>query len=82
MGLAQLLRQEGRNEGRQEGRHEGRREEAARLLERMALKRFGVLPPSARSAIDAADLDTLEAWLDRALDAPPVDAIFSDAERH
>ncbi|HWP00104.1 MAG TPA: DUF4351 domain-containing protein [Methylococcus sp.] len=82
MRLAQTLRQEGRQEGWQEGRQEGwqegRQEEAARLLKRQLTRRFGTLPEEVVGKIDAADLPTLEAWLDRVLDAESLAAVFQE----
>jgi predicted transposase YdaD len=82
MRLAQTLRQEGRQEGwqagRQEGWQEGRQEEAARLLKRQLLRRFGPLPEGIAARIDAADLPTLEAWIDRVLDAESLAAVLQE----
>ena len=47
------------------GRAEGEAKSLTRLLER----RFGPLPAAVRSRIDVADLNQLDAWIDRVLDA-------------
>ena len=60
--------------GQIEGRVEG---EAAALL-RLAERRFGLLPAPVRSRIMAADSTTLEAWLDRVIDAPTLDEVFAE----
>lgn len=70
MRLAQTLRQEGRQEGWQE--------EAARLLKRQLARRFSPLPEGVEGRIDVADLATLEAWLDRILDAESLAAVFQE----
>ncbi|HWP00552.1 MAG TPA: hypothetical protein VNL74_08010 [Methylococcus sp.] len=41
-------------------------------------RRFGPLPEEAVERIDAADLPTLEAWLDRVLDAESLAAVLQE----
>ena len=55
-------RVEGRMEGRVEGRVEGRMEGMAHLLESLLEKRFGPLPAWAKSRIQSASVQTIEAW--------------------
>lgn len=69
MGLAQILRQEGRTEGMQQGE--------ARLLLRLLEKRFGPLPEAKRALINAADADTLLQWSDKLLTADSIEAVFN-----
>ena len=64
-------------QGRLEGRLEGRQEEAARLLRRQLVRRFGALPAEAEAQLAAAGLETLERWAEQILDAPSLDALFS-----
>ncbi len=71
-------RQEGRKQGRQEGRREGRREGETKSLRRALLrllgKKFGALPAEIAQAVqECSDLDQLEAWLDRVLEAPSLE---------
>ncbi|MBI4880857.1 MAG: Rpn family recombination-promoting nuclease/putative transposase [Planctomycetes bacterium] len=77
MNLAEKLRAEGRQEGRQQGRREGRQEGrregleagARQSLVRLLRARFGELDGAALARIQAADLPTLERWLDRFVNA-------------
>ncbi|MBF0334946.1 MAG: hypothetical protein HQL40_15075 [Alphaproteobacteria bacterium] len=50
--------------------------EASALI-RLAEKRFGPLPADLRARILAADAATVEAWLDRLMDAPSLETLFS-----
>jgi len=88
MTIAQELRAEGRKEGIREGirkgikegleegvkrgRVEGQRDALLRVLRR----RFGRIPKAARARVMAAELPELDTWLDRALDAQRIDAVF------
>jgi predicted transposase YdaD len=73
MTIAQELREEGRKAGRVEGRVEGRQEALLRILAR----RFGQLPKKTRERVLAATPSELDTWLDRAVDAPTLDAVLS-----
>ncbi|MFA5630987.1 MAG: Rpn family recombination-promoting nuclease/putative transposase [Porticoccaceae bacterium] len=66
----------GVNKGRQEGRKEGLQQGEAMALRRLLGKRFGDLPPALTERIDKASLAQIEAWFDRAIDAPSLDAVF------
>jgi hypothetical protein len=68
----QLGRQEGKLEGRLEGKFEG---ESA-MLERLLIKRFGLLPEEVRSRLRNATLEQIETWADRVLDAKTLDDVF------
>jgi len=61
MGLAAILREEGRQEGRQEG-------EAALLL-RLLERRFGTLAETVSERVRTADGETLLRWGERILTA-------------
>jgi flagellar biosynthesis/type III secretory pathway protein FliH len=67
---------EGRTEGLTEGRTEGRIEGGAKMLVRVIEKRFGVVSPQLRQRIFSADVATLEAWVERLLDAPDLQSVF------
>ena len=54
---------------REEGREQGRRREAADNLLRLMRRRFGDVPTDVVTRIEAAPLDALHAWFDRAIDA-------------
>ena len=50
----------------------GRKRDLTRLLER----RFGPLPDAARTRVEGASLDQLDAWLDRVLDAESLTVVL------
>jgi len=62
-------KQPGRQEGRLEGKLEGRLEGESAMLERLLIKRFGVLPEEVRSRLSNATLEQIEYWIDLMLDA-------------
>ena len=63
---------EGRAEGRTEGRMEGRRQQ----LEKMLLKRFGVLDPQIKALLQGASETELDRWALNLLDASTVGQVF------
>ena len=67
---------EGRAEGKAEGKAEGRIEGRAQALLRILSRRFGEVPPERQREIEMADLATLDAWIDRAIDASSLHAVF------
>ena len=67
-------------QGRQEGRQEGRRLGKAEVLKALASQRFGELPLWAVERIDRADVDTLDRWSRRLLDAGRLEDVFGDPE--
>ncbi|MFA7666670.1 MAG: hypothetical protein WCY32_11190, partial [Burkholderiaceae bacterium] len=52
-----------------------KRGEAAALM-RLLTHRFGELAPDIRVRIEQAELTTIIAWFERAIDAPDLDAVF------
>jgi len=70
--LTQPYYDQGKAEGKAEGRVEGEANILARLLER----RFGTLPDPLRQRIFTADVGSIEAWVERAFDAPDLQSIF------
>lgn len=68
-------REEGREEGRQIGRREGERDIVARQLEH----KFGSLDAAVEARLDRADLDTLQAWSERLLDASTLEEVWADS---
>lgn len=72
-------RAKGRLEGKAEGRAEGRAEAKAETLLRQLRRRFGPLPEAARDRILAADLATLDLWLDRVLDAASLEEVLASS---
>ncbi|MEO5371577.1 MAG: DUF4351 domain-containing protein [Magnetococcus sp. DMHC-1] len=65
-------------EGRQEGIQIGERKGEATTLLRILRHRFSDLPTWVESKVLAASLDTLDAWIDRAIDAHSLQDIFGD----
>ncbi|NYE26023.1 hypothetical protein [Pigmentiphaga litoralis] len=80
-GLAKGLEQ-GRELGLELGRELERdaiRRNQAAILHRLLTRRFGALPPGFNARLSTAPLDTLNRWLDNAIDAPALDAVFTVA---
>jgi predicted transposase YdaD len=71
-------RQQGRQQGREEGREEGMTQAMRHMLRRQLQHRFASVPDSLMAMIDQASAAHLERWLDRVLDAPDVEVVFSD----
>jgi len=82
MGLAAILREEGRQEGKQEGkqegRQEGRREGESALLQRQMTLRFGPLADGLRERIQTADAETLLQWGERILTAATPEEVVKE----
>jgi len=68
---------EGKAKGKVKGMAEGKAKGMAQALARVLVRRFGDLPERYQKLIDEAELPTLDAWLDRAIDAPSIEAVFS-----
>ena len=71
---------EGKAKGKAEGKAEGQRLGMARTLKNLAQRRFGDLPDWAVDRIDRADVDALERWSYRVLDAIALDEVFQNDE--
>jgi hypothetical protein len=67
---------DGEAKGRADGRAEGEVAGEAKALIRLLEKRFGVVPSHLRERISSADAASIEAWLDRTLDASDMLSIF------
>ena len=67
---------EGRVEGKAEGEAMGKAIGEAKILARLLERRFGALPGPLRQRIFAADVESIEAWVERAFDAPDLQSIF------
>ena len=73
-GLAQ-----GREQGLEQGLEQGREQACAALrniLQRMLVKRFAIVPPQSGARIAQAPMEQLEEWINRAMDADSIDALF------
>ena len=69
--------QQGMLQGLMQGRLEGEQSGEAKALRRLLEKRFGPLSEDALARLQAASIDELELWLDRALDADSLAGVFS-----
>ncbi len=69
--------QQGMQQGMQQGRQEGRQEGEALALQRLLARRFGEVSPAVLDRIGAASREQIEAWLDRVLEAPTLEAVFA-----
>lgn len=69
-------------EGMALGKAEGLREGQARTLLRLLERRFGSVSESVRERVATADIDTLDRWFDRGLDAPTLDTVFEEGRTH
>jgi predicted transposase/invertase (TIGR01784 family) len=67
----------GEARGEARGRAEGEVRGEAKALVRMLQKRFGRIPARYLQVIASATTDELESWIDRALDAPTIKAVFA-----
>ncbi|MBF0136410.1 MAG: DUF4351 domain-containing protein [Magnetococcus sp. DMHC-1] len=64
--------------GELRGIHKGRQEERSSVLLRILNRRFPNLPAWVEPKILAADLQTLDVWMDRALDTDSLQHVFDD----
>ncbi|MBK7673506.1 MAG: DUF4351 domain-containing protein [Candidatus Accumulibacter sp.] len=62
--------------GVEKGRQEGRQEGEAALLKRQLARRFGALPDAVQVRLTTADVDQLEEWAIKVLDAESLDEVF------
>jgi predicted transposase YdaD len=67
---------EGRTEGEAIGEAKGEARGEAKMLIRLLERRFGALAVPLRQRIFAADVKSIEAWLERSFDAPDLPSIF------
>lgn len=71
---ADYLEDQGRKKGLEQGRVQALRETLTRQLRH----RFGDIPQQLSATVDQAALPELERWIDRVLDAPSAQSVFSD----
>ncbi len=81
MNTYQQTLQKGRREGLSEGLQLGRTQAARELLVRICARRFGPLPARLQARVDAADLDSLGLWAERAAVSAALEDVF-DAVQH
>ncbi|MBF0294365.1 MAG: Rpn family recombination-promoting nuclease/putative transposase [Magnetococcales bacterium] len=75
---ARELIAKGRAEGEEIGKTLGERNRAVSMLLRLIKRKFGVDAAEVRGRVEAADLDTLDLWADRILDAGTLDEVFGE----
>ncbi|KQV54317.1 MULTISPECIES: DUF4351 domain-containing protein [unclassified Duganella] len=68
---------EGRQEGLQKGLQEGLQAGAAKVLERLLYRRFGVLSPTVQKRLARASPEQLAQWGEAVLDAQTLKQVFS-----
>lgn len=77
MSTAERLRMEGEARGQAIGEARGRLASRVELFVRLLSKRFGALPTAIQDRIATADLETLDLWCDRLLDAKTLGEVFA-----
>jgi predicted transposase YdaD len=68
----------GEKEGEEKGKKEGKKEGQAEMLSHMLEGRFGPLPEWAREKIASAEIETLEKWGLRLLDASNLEEVLAE----
>ena len=76
MGLAQILREEGRQEGRQEGEIRGEIKGETQALTKLLKLKFGDLPAWVEAKIDQANKTQLDQWVERILFVDTLEQLF------
>jgi len=76
--LTQPYFEEGLERGLEQGLEQGRAQGQAKSLVRLLEKRFGALPDPLRTRVLGADVQSLDAWLDRVFDAADLQAVFAE----
>ena len=74
----QSPKEQWREEGREEGRDQGRQTGRCEMLLRQLSIRFGVLPEQMKSRLQQANLEQLDDWAIRLLDASSLRDVFGD----
>jgi len=68
----------GEERGEVKGERRGEIRGEVKVLTKFLERRFGPLPPSIRTRIESADIESLDRWVDRLPDASTLDAVFVD----
>ena len=79
--VAEQLREQGRKEGRKEGHEKGwnkRLQQQRNLVLKLLSRRFGELSEAAVAAVNAADYEQLDEWVERLLTAPTLAEVLAD----
>jgi hypothetical protein len=64
------------DKGKAEGRAEGEARGEAKILTRLLEIRFGAIPVALHERIFAADVASIETWVERAFEAPDLQSVF------
>ena len=64
------------DKGKAEGRAEGEARGEAKILTRLLEIRFGAIPAALHQRIFAADVASIETWVERAFEAPDLQSVF------
>lgn len=75
-------KREGIRVGERRGERKGERRGQAAALIQVLERRFGGLPVHVRKQIAGASPGELKSWLDRAVDAATLGAVFATAAKH
>ena len=75
--LGETWKKRWKAEGVAEGEARGETRGEAKALIRLLEKRFGQLPTDTRERVLAADTSSIEIWLDRLMEAPSLEVLFS-----
>jgi Domain of unknown function (DUF4351) len=76
--LTQPYFEQGMQQGLAAGRAEGHAEGQAKSLVRLLEKRFGQLPAQLRERVFSADVQSLDTWFERAIDAADLQSVFAE----
>jgi hypothetical protein len=57
---------------------EGEAKGEAKTLLKLLNAKFGTVPETLVARVQSASVDELDAWVDRVLDAPTLDAVFAN----
>jgi hypothetical protein len=63
-------------QGIAEGQAKGEAKGEAKIFTRLLEKRFGVIPAALRQRIFAADVSSIDVWVERVFDAHDLESIF------
>ena len=80
-GLAEGLKKglaQGLEQGLEQGREQGLRSGARAVLLRLLVRRFGPLAADHQALVDGAELEQIERWTDRILEAKSIESLLDD----
>ncbi|MFW5893545.1 MAG: Rpn family recombination-promoting nuclease/putative transposase [Verrucomicrobiota bacterium] len=71
-------KKQGIEQGIEQGLQRGLQRGECKTLLRILTHRFGEVPPLIRKTIESAEVEQLESWVDKALDAPSIEDVFAN----